>query len=293
MRSFFALLFMLEACKPAPAPPSIAAPRDEARPVASVVPAVPTPTTSAPVGAMTLEKPASHPVTPKIEIRWQGGVDDEASDFRIVEGVQSVGLPALSRDGRLVIVLDENETAASCPSSQLIAFDRPHATATRGRIAWRIELPSVGCVPQWDVKPSGKRLTPEFIKLKSAISAANAKLAASTLRSFDGGDSWSPAQETVPAKRAYELAIKNDAEELPIRVSARGLSGDLFDLDLAPIAELGDPAFHDPPGTVRGGLIGGTTYDVDIAAHVLLVRGRYMSVNSWFRADQTTHVLFW
>lgn len=57
--------------------------------------------------------------------------------------------------------------------------------------------------------------------------------------------------------------------------------------DDAPVASVA-PTVSAPP-VVR--LEAGTT--ARGSARVLLVRGKYMSVNSWFRADRTTHVIDW
>ena len=54
-------------------------------------------------------------------------------------------------------------------------------------------------------------------------------------------------------------------------------------IDLGPIKIL-------PDGPERSGTMTAATLAIDLTARVVIVRGTYMSVNSWFSADKTTNV---
>lgn len=294
------VLVALAACR-RPPPPKLEAP-----PVADVREAGASPAPSASASAAPppsaspapLVPPSSQPVRPKLRLVHQGEEEDAGApppSPKFASGVRAEGLPAITRDGRYVVVLHEDDSAAACGGSQLLVLERPRPGAL-GKLISRTRFETTGCVPDEEIGPTGTpRRSPAYARLVSVLASANAKLAGMPLRSLDGGPSQTDRGPEAPLESAgpvaVRLAIARDGDGFPTRLRGAGATGALFDVDLAPIAELDDPAFEDKEK--RGRLTAGSTYDVDLAARVLVVRASYMSVNSWFTADRTAHLLAW
>jgi hypothetical protein len=240
--------------------------------------------------APALSPPSSRPVKPKLSLV----VNDDGE----LHAVRAEGLPAISTDGLFVAVLAKDERPVQCVASQLLLFRIPPRSA-RGRvppkIAWRSRFLDFegGCALSSALGPNAEGPSRELVRTRAALAAAEARLAALDLRTFDGGFTWSAqlllVPEPEPPRPSVWLDFNRDESGLTLRVRARGHEGPLFDLDLAPIRERSEHS-----GSVyHSGILNGGEYDVDVAARILVVRGTYFSANAWLPADATTHVLTW
>jgi hypothetical protein len=83
------------------------------------------------------------------------------------------------------------------------------------------------------------------------------------------------------------LSFERGTDGELLRARARTSAGPLFDLDLTPIRAIRDRAHSDG----RTASLTGGRFAIDTRARVVVVRGVYMSANSWFTGKETTSVL--
>lgn len=240
--------------------------------------------TAKPLGA-----PSSRGVKPKIVLWYgeeEGAPPPDPAFPRVISGVRADGLPAITSDGRFVVTLAQDESGKTCAPWQLLVLELPKAKG-RSKVARRAPLVSE-CGEDKDAKGDG--YVPNAIgRMNEAqVKAANAIVDGYTLRSFDAGPSRT--LETSAQELRFDAAILKvvpDADDRPRRAEASASSGPLFSVDLTPIAKIGP---HPSAGSEQGVLVGGT-FDVDVETRTLLVRGTYVTANSWFGAHLTTHAL--
>jgi hypothetical protein len=240
--------------------PVVAAADAGGAPLASDAGAMAVPDASAP------PPPAAVLVTPTLSITRR----------RPCWSVSVEGLPAISTDGQHVVLVEANDTAATCAEPRLLIYD----TAS-GRPA--SNSPLLADAFAGDDPPSGANA--------KAVARANATLGTYTFRAFDTGalpergpDLVETPEMSLPgAHLAFEMREANGERWLS-KLHATTPSGPLFDKDVSAWRH------EKAPGGAGATLIGARLVRIDVAARVLLLVGVYMNVNAYLPATQMVHV---
>jgi len=216
-----------------------------------------------------------------------------------VVGVAAPDLPALTADAKLVVTLAYSDGGAA-GEPRLLVFEAPRprgdgGAASPGRGRLLRDLPLLGAAferyedVESKISPTGDaRYVPTAAHQKTLalLRAANALLAGLTLRSFDAGPERATpgtpgdASDVTLAFDAATFTLARDANGNLLRARGQASSGAPFALDFAAFRTKRD-----------GATLDNATFALDLTARLLLVNGHFMSVNTWFPANETTFLL--